>query len=272
MVCIAEAIVYVWLGDDIDDFGHASLNILGTDGTFAYCSFWPSKSPKKDFKHLWKTCMGYFPERYEEDCDRIERTANYIIQIFNLPNPYGYSIISYKSAWQKIKWDLTGSNCCYAVIENLRSMSGFSPPKSWHGIYHPKQVIKYAQDLQFKSLNKSLAIARPISYKISGSTVEIKVCQIRNNRVNGISGKLRLRLYAITSIFDGKNISGHVFAETEFQPLQGGYCYNNITKTVPYHKIITGKYHVILTLDEYDDKKDGWFFYDWVYFNNRITI
>ncbi|WP_414543805.1 hypothetical protein [Nostoc sp. CCY0012] len=273
MVCISKAIVYVWKHNVLNfDLGHASLSIRGADGSSSYLSFWPNTSRKKDLQHLWKSSDPYIPKNYPEDCTKITRPADEIINIPNLLNPNKYSIDSYTTAWEKQKWDITSSNCCYTVIDNLKDMSGISPPQpqSWHGIYTPKDVIKYAEMIRLHALKRDLGIHGNVSYEIIDPHVEITVDKLINNRNSGTSKTLRLIFWATESPFDGKEIDkGHIFAETRFDPLKGGWNYYDIKHTVTYCRPPRGKYYVLVTLNE-DNENGKWPIYDWVYFDNKL--
>ncbi|BAY21507.1 hypothetical protein NIES2100_12610 [Calothrix sp. NIES-2100] len=274
MVYIAEVKVYVWQGKEGLDFGHASMKITGVDGSYTYVSFYPGDTPKKEWKHLWKTSKGNIVEKYDEDCYQMKRNADKIIVIPNLPNPKNYSIAYYKNIWQTSLWKLFGTNCCHVVINNLQWMSGIefaTSQYSWHPAWSPQDVINYANHLCSQAFPKPSTI-EGLGYTISGSTVKIRADKLVNNRKGGTSGTLKLKLWATSSPNDIANINdnGHIFAETQFDTLEGGYHYPNIEHNVPYQRPPAGTYYIVATLHEYETE-NKWPIYDWVSVNGQIT-
>jgi hypothetical protein len=267
MVCIVKVIVYVWQEDF--GLGHASMNIMGADDNQTYVSFWPGDERKKIKYVFGGEHRSKMIEKYSEDRDLIGKEADIVIDIYNLPNPKNYRITSYKTSWEtgerKIPWSLMGTNCCYVVIDNLKDISGISPPekwKSWHGISTPINVINYANFIN-KTFTKELTLQR-IEYSINKNEVECKAF-IVNARNSETSESLQLKLWATTSLFDGKHIEGYVFAKTHIEPLKAGNRFT-IESKVDYDKPPAGEYYVVATLNEHEGG-DKWPIHDWIYIN-----
>lgn len=260
MVYVAEVKVYVWHKEKL--VGHASMDIKGSDDSRTYVSYWPSEL-KKEIKHLWRTTNNRMVESYEEDCSEIGRSADTIITIYNLHT--SHSIAFYKNRWQGLPYNLVKTNCCVVVIDNLNFMSGIenTSPQSWHPVWSPQDVISYAKLLKSKAFPKPLIIDGTVEYTINGSNVEIRVDKIVNNRNSGTSRTLKLQFWAIKSPYNGGNIDGHVFAETQLEALKSGDSYSDIKRSVTYNRPSARISYVVTTLHEYDNN-DEWPIYDWV--------
>ena len=73
------------------------------------------------------------------------------------------------------------------------------------------------------------------SYKISrkkGATLAME--EVLNDRFSGVSGSLRLQLWATSSPYTGGPISGYVLATRDLGQLAAGYYYYGISGAVPY--------------------------------------
>ena len=85
----------------------------------------------------------------------------------------------------------------------------------------------------------------------SQNTVQIIGDNIINKESSGQSGTIKLYLYLTTTEYSGGTINGYRLGEFNFDPLSGGYQYNNIDQTVSYDTPPAGDYYATLVLTEY---------------------
>src|SRR6185503_3266261 len=90
------------------------------------------------------------------------------------------------------------------------------------------------------------------TWQVIGNTVDMYVQQVLNVCDLGVSGSLRLDLWATSIPYNGSGaITGFRFGTISLNPLTGGYAHNNIDQTVPFLRPPDGAYYVTLTLSEY---------------------
>lgn len=90
-----------------------------------------------------------------------------------------------------------------------------------------------------------------VSYTISNGTVRMQANGICNGNASGTSGTLYWRIRFTTQstpVGDGYN-----GGEVSLDPLQAGYCYTNLDRTVSYSAPPSGTYQVHFTLYEYPE-------------------
>ena len=85
----------------------------------------------------------------------------------------------------------------------------------------------------------------------NNSYVHMHVDQVRNYAVGGMSGTLKLQLWATTTRYSGGTITGYVFGEYTLGTLQGGQYFLNVDVNVPFTSPPAGTYWITMTLDEY---------------------
>lgn len=110
----------------------------------------------------------------------------------------------------------------------------------------------------------SLDMSSPASWAAKKGKVNIKVAKI-NNPGSGKSGSLRLRLWAEKSKYAGGGLSGYILGTRSLNPLSAGYHYTNIKGKVRYTKPPSGRYHTVLTLEEFTSS--GWKTRDYISFS-----
>jgi hypothetical protein len=121
-----------------------------------------------------------------------------------------------------------------------------------------------------KEASKKLVIVGAVGYTISGSEVEIRVNKISNRQLGGVSGTVKIKLWAVDTPYKGGSLSGYVFAERKLGEIKGGWYKYDINPTVDYIKPPSGKYFVVLTVNEYH--KGEWPISDWVNFDNMLNV
>jgi hypothetical protein len=95
--------------------------------------------------------------------------------------------------------------------------------------------------------------------------------RVANHRSSGISGTLRLELWATTNSPATGSVSGYrLITDTLGQLLAGNYFYNINSGTTAYTQPPTGCYYLSLLLTEYDGS--GYPYIDYVVFPNLITF
>lgn len=103
------------------------------------------------------------------------------------------------------------------------------------------------------------------SWRTSGSKVDIRVGKVSNQREGGVSGTLRLRLWATSSPYRGATIRGYVLGTRKLGQLQGGYYYSDIYGYVGLTRPPSGTYYTTITLEEYTGS--GYVIRDYVTFS-----
>jgi hypothetical protein len=99
------------------------------------------------------------------------------------------------------------------------------------------------------------------SWSKVGSTIRISADRVDNFRDSGVSGDLRLRIWATYEIDDGTNdLTGFVLGTYNLRPLPAGYYYENLSRVVRYNRPPPGLYYTTITLEE--RAVDGWFIMD----------
>lgn len=117
---------------------------------------------------------------------------------------------------------------------------------------------------------KQLAIEGDQSFALGSSQVTLKIGRIANNRDNGVSEALCIRLYALESS-SATALRGHVIAEAILPPLSAGSEKLGFEATVPAQNIPNGYFYPALTLAERSlSSPNGWAIFDICRFDNPI--
>lgn len=155
------------------------------------------------------------------------------------------------------------------TIVNLFDSSGLNSQN------HQFDKAEIAPD---KTQPNNISLEGAYSYQtLNGNTqVEINVASIYNRRSSGISGTLRLELWALPSPYSGGSFSGYKMAQSQLGQLQAGFVYSNIVRTVPFARpTVPGTYYVVLMVTEYSSSQplnDGFGTVDWGNFSNTLIV
>jgi hypothetical protein len=89
-------------------------------------------------------------------------------------------------------------------------------------------------------------------WTILASIINIEAEQVVNNDPSGISGTLRLQVWATATPYAGSgSIAGHVLGTTPLDPLEAGYYYYDVSENVLYTPPPYGNYYTTLTVEEW---------------------
>jgi phosphodiesterase/alkaline phosphatase D-like protein len=108
------------------------------------------------------------------------------------------------------------------------------------------------------------------AYEVVGNFVTLTVAEVNNMCDLGVSGSLRLDLWATATPYLGGTIIGYKFGSVSLSPLTGGYSHLNIYDTVPFVRPPDGTYYVTLTLSEYDG--GAYMITDYLNYSTRWTL
>ena len=89
-------------------------------------------------------------------------------------------------------------------------------------------------------------------YKIDNKQITLYGDKISNHNYGGSSGTLIVALYATNYPYSGGTINGYKLYETQLDPLNAGYSYNNISNTGYCSHPPSGSYYLTILLLEYD--------------------
>ncbi|SRR6266446_3134683 len=203
-------------------------------------------------------------EILNNDFGGLSGTIRLELWAFSIPYPgatVGYKLASY------VVGQLYGGYYFY----NINSGSipfATPPPGTWYFSLQAREYVGTGSDgyitrdyLNFSSPVRvagraffgDVQIVGQTSWQVVGSTVNMYVEKVSNICNLGVSGSLRLDLWATASPYAGGTITGYRFGTVPLNPLTGGYDYNNINQTVPYAKPPDGVYYVTLTLAEFNN-------------------
>lgn len=111
-----------------------------------------------------------------------------------------------------------------------------------------------------------ISFAGEVSWSAGDGRVQFFAEQIRNERVSGRSGVLRVRLFASDAPYDGGTnvLAGFPMATRRVGRVYGGNSSIQFyPRTTPFRAPPPGEYSVVMTLEEYDR---GWVIVDYVNF------
>ena len=130
--------------------------------------------------------------------------------------------------------------------------------------------------LSFISLNclgTSLSFVGSGSFNIVGNTVVLQADKILNNEFSGISGTIRLELWAFSTPYPGTTI-GYKLASYSVGQLYGGYYYYNINSgSIPFTTPPPGTWYFSLQAREYvGSGSDGYVTRDYIDFASQERV
>jgi hypothetical protein len=113
-----------------------------------------------------------------------------------------------------------------------------------------------------------------IGYTYGGNTAILSADQIKNGDSSGISGNLRIELWALTALYTGNGGLGHKLAQFSVgQITAGNSLYNINSGSVPFAPPPPGVWTLVLFLTEYSGAAvdDGYAPTDWRNLTGTIT-
>ncbi|MBL8308992.1 MAG: hypothetical protein JNL19_01080 [Burkholderiales bacterium] len=114
------------------------------------------------------------------------------------------------------------------------------------------------------------------AYTISSGTVRLQAGVIANRRSSGVSGSLRVELWALPSPYSGGSATGYKIGQSSvLSPLTAGFQYTNIDQTVA--QLATppaGTWYMYMFISEYNASSlnDGFAWVDWETFSNPTWV
>jgi hypothetical protein len=99
--------------------------------------------------------------------------------------------------------------------------------------------------------SKQLELVGYSGYQRYGNVMNLRVDAVRNNRPSGISGDLKLTLWATNTPYRGGYIQGHIIAEARLGQLYGNRHFPRVSKNANFYAPARGRYYMTLTLAEY---------------------
>tara|TARA_B110000211_G_scaffold198795_1_gene228888 strand:+ start:1120 stop:1530 length:411 start_codon:yes stop_codon:yes gene_type:complete len=88
-------------------------------------------------------------------------------------------------------------------------------------------------------------------YRINGDEITVYGDEIQNQNNGGRTGTLKIVAYATDYPYNGGSLSGYNLFETSFEPLDGGYYYQDVSKTGWCTYPPKGSYSITIVLMEY---------------------
>jgi hypothetical protein len=228
-------------------------NCLGTSVSFVGSGF---------YNILGNTVVLSANEILNNDIGSISGTLR--LELWAFSAPYPQATVGYKLA-SDVLGQLNGGFDFFAI--NSGSIPFLTPPPgTWYFSLQAREYVGTGSDgyatrawINFSSPVRvagganfgDVLIVGSTSWQVVGSSVNLVVPQVANICNLGVSGSLRLDLWATASPYGGGTITGYRFGSVPLNPLTGGYNYNNINQTVPFISPPDGVYYVTLTLSEY---------------------
>lgn len=105
------------------------------------------------------------------------------------------------------------------------------------------------------------------SWRISGTTIRIKLARLDNRSTTWTTGSLRLRVWATRIKYTGGPINGYVMGESRLNSLRPNYHYASISHAVSYRRPPAGSYYTTLTVEEYSSSR--WYIRDFINFRDK---
>lgn len=93
-----------------------------------------------------------------------------------------------------------------------------------------------------------------VGYTTSGTSMQMRAEKISHN-FRGTTGTLMMILWACSNPISNGQWTGYKLAEARLDPLEQGYSYTNVVKTVEGTKPPSGYYYMILQLKSYQDNQ-----------------
>jgi len=107
------------------------------------------------------------------------------------------------------------------------------------------------------------------SWSTSGNQVKISVAKVENRNTSGVSGTLRLSLWASKTPYSGSSISGYMLGTTSLGTLRAGYAFNNIANYTTFSRPPSGYYYTTIILEEYNG---SYYMKDYITFSNPTSF
>lgn len=121
------------------------------------------------------------------------------------------------------------------------------------------------------ALAGGLSIEGTVSYNLGGTTGYFTADRVANHRTSGISGTLRLELWATTTPPANGPANGYRLITYTLGQLQAGFEFDNINSgTTAYTQPPTGCYYLTLFLTEFDGT--SYPYVDYFTFSNLVTF
>ena len=135
-----------------------------------------------------------------------------------------------------------------AAEERERSGSGTSAPGS-----PPNQALG-VEKVNANGLNLQGTVTYSYVYIGSSGTLRMTVGEVRNSRIGGVSGTLRLALWATTTVpVFGQTIFAYTLGTYTLGQLSGGTSFFNVDSgTVGFTTPPSGSYYITMALQEFD--------------------
>ena len=116
-----------------------------------------------------------------------------------------------------------------------------------------KQDYRVFEGIQ--EITKDLTFKGTVGYTISGESIEMRIEKIAHN-YNGSTGSLKIALWACSDPVTNRQWTGYKLAKARLDPLESGYFYTNVVKTVQCSAPASGYYYIVMQLSGYGDR--GW--------------
>jgi hypothetical protein len=113
------------------------------------------------------------------------------------------------------------------------------------------------------------------SYAYVGNVVTLAADRVQNNSTSGVSGTVRLELWAFASAYTGAAETGYTLATYELGTLTAGFGFPSVnTGPIPFGRPPDGTWHFALLVTEFTGAAvdDGFTPRDWVNFTNLVTF
>jgi hypothetical protein len=93
-----------------------------------------------------------------------------------------------------------------------------------------------------------------VGYSVTGTTVQMRAEKISHN-FSGHTGTMMMLLWACSSPAVNGQWTGYKLAESRLDPLEHGYSYTGVVRTVEGSRPPSGYYYMILQLKSYQDNQ-----------------
>jgi hypothetical protein len=181
-----------------------------------------------------------------------------------------------------------GGGARATTMENPPMLAPASRPATFHAALEPEVSIltqtgaPFASELQPRTnvQPNDLSLEGLLGYTVSGdrTTLNLRAERVSNNRSSGVSGSIRLSLWA-TAIRPsyGSTTTGYRMGYYQFtSTLQPGFYFGPVDRTVPFALPADGTYYVTMFLEEYNginpSMNDGYSYHDLYVFSNQLTV
>jgi hypothetical protein len=108
-------------------------------------------------------------------------------------------------------------------------------------------------------------------FNASSTSVTLSCERIQNDSAENATGTVEVKLWALTSAYQGGGISGHVLASYKLEGLRPGMGYPAPKRTLkPVMPARKANYYIVLTVSEY--RKGGYVITDWRQFSKTASL